>query len=59
MTNETGLCCNCKHKENCNMHIKNKQVKVIDCQRFEMDEKAKEIYKAIAMFAVGGCDDEY
>lgn len=37
MINETGLCCDCRHQENCNMHIKNKQVKVIDCQRFEMD----------------------
>lgn len=58
MTNENGLCCDCERKEKCNMHKKNPQVKVVDCQQFSMNEKTKEIYKAIAMFAVGGCDDD-
>lgn len=56
MINEKGMCDVCEHKENCNMHKKNPDVKVTDCQRFSMSKEMQKIYKAIAMFAVHGCD---
>ena len=47
MTNERGICFGCKHEDDCNMHKKNPEVKVIDCQRFEMDDTFQEISDAI------------
>ena len=47
MTNETGICKDCQHREECNMHKKNPWVKVTDCGRFLMDEALKKISDAL------------
>lgn len=43
MTNETGICNGCQHKETCNFHKKNPWVKIIDCGRFLMNDTLKKI----------------
>lgn len=47
MTNEIGICNNCQHKEECNMHKKNPWVKVIDCGRFLMNESVENVFNAL------------
>ena len=43
MKNETGLCANCKKRENCRKQNEN----VIACLRFEMTDALKEVSKML------------
>lgn len=47
MTNETGICNDCQHKETCKFHKKYPWEKVTDCGQFLMNETLKKIYDAI------------
>ena len=47
MSNKTSLCFACAHEDDCNMHKRNPLVKVVDCQRYEMDDTYREISNAI------------
>ena len=47
MTNETGICNDCQHKETCKFHKKYPWEKVTDCGRFLMNETLKKISDAL------------
>lgn len=47
MTNESGLCFSCGHEEDCNMHKRHPERKVVKCSRYEMNDTYREISDAI------------
>lgn len=48
MVDNTGICSECKNKSRCSMHQKNPSVKVVDCQRFVVNDSLREIYEALS-----------
>jgi len=47
VNNEIGLCSACKNQSDCNMHSKNPEVKVIDCQRFSMVDALRKAWEML------------
>ena len=47
MSNRSGICWKCVHKEDCKMFTKNPEAKVTECGRFIMKDADKAIMQAI------------
>ena len=47
MSNRTGICWKCVHREDCKMFNKNPEAKVTECGRFLMKDMEKAIIQAL------------